>query len=70
MPTDNIATSEENVTHLKGTPANPGNDPKARKRAGEKGSMGDQALMDAIVIVALAWLVILFLALSLRNHNV
>lgn len=70
MATDNIATSESNVTELKGMPKNPGNDPKARKRPGEKGSMGDQALMDAIVIVAIAWLVILFLALSLRNHNV
>lgn len=70
-PTDNIATSDpDKVTPLKGTPQNPGRDPKAKKRPGEKGSMGDQALMDAIIIVAIAWAVILFFALSLRKHNV
>lgn len=71
MATDNLATSDHgNVTPLKGMPDNPGRDPKAKKRPGEKGSIGDQALMDAVIIVAIAWLVILFLALSLKNHNV
>lgn len=61
-------TEPENVVDLKGMPANPGRDPKAQVEG--KGSIGDKALMDAIMIVVLAWAVILFLAFSLRHHNV
>jgi hypothetical protein len=63
-----MKTEPDNVTHLKGTPKNPGRDLKARAEG--KGTMGDKALMDAILIVALAWVVVIALAYSLRHHNV
>jgi len=56
-------------TDLKGTPDNPGRDPKAKDKSG-RGTIGDKALMDGIVIVVGAWLVLIFLVMSLRNHNV
>jgi len=37
---------------------------------GSKGSPGDKALMDAVVIVGIAWVILIFLALSLRAHNI
>lgn len=37
---------------------------------GDKGSAGDRALMDAVFIVLGAWLILFFLAYSLRAHNV
>lgn len=45
-------------------------EPVGPKRAGDKGSMGDRALMDAVVIVAAAWLILLILGFSLHRHNV
>ena len=45
-------------------------EPEAPARAGDKGSPGDQALMDALIIVGIAWAVLIFLFLSLRRHNV
>lgn len=33
-------------------------------------SIGDQAVMDAVVIVLIAWAVLFALAWSLRSHNV
>ena len=66
MPT---ATEETPVTHLAGTPKNPAREPSKRPRNG-KGSIGDKAFMDAVIIVVVAWLFLLFLAYSLRNHNV
>jgi hypothetical protein len=45
-------------------------EPRGPKRAGDKGTMGDQALMDALVIIGVAWAVLLVLAWSLRRHNV
>ena len=38
--------------------------------AGEKGSVGDQALMDAVLIVGIAWVILLLLCFSLRSHNI
>jgi hypothetical protein len=38
--------------------------------AGDKGTPGDRALMDAIAIVVAAWLVLFLIAYSLRKHNV
>lgn len=38
--------------------------------AGTKGSAGDRALMDAVVVVGVAWLILALLALSLRAHNI
>ena len=37
---------------------------------GGRGSNGDQAFKDAVMIVAVAWLVLVFLVLSLRTHNI
>jgi hypothetical protein len=45
-------------------------EPVGPKNAGSKGSLGDVALMDAIAIVVLAWVVLFLLAFSLRGHNV
>lgn len=54
---------------LKGTKDNPAREPRKRALTG-KGSIGDQALMDAVILVAIAWLVLVVLAYSLRNHNI
>jgi hypothetical protein len=45
-------------------------EPITPKRAGEKGSTGDQALTDALIMVGIAWAVLFFLAFSLRGHNI
>ena len=37
---------------------------------GSKGSTGDKALMDAVVIVAIAWIILFLLTFSLRSHNI
>jgi hypothetical protein len=34
------------------------------------GSVGDQALMDALIIIGAAWLVLLYLTFSLRSFNI
>jgi len=44
--------------------------PMGPKLSGEKKSMGDQALMDSVVIVVIAWLFLFFFVFSLRAHNV
>lgn len=53
-----------------GEPIKTTREPVGPKRAGAKGSMGDQALMDAVLIVGAAWVLLLFLAVSLHRHNV
>jgi hypothetical protein len=45
-------------------------EPKGPKRAGDPGSVGDQALMDALIIVALAWALLFLLTFTLRRHNI
>lgn len=65
----NMGTESEKIVNLKGMPGNPGRDPKARNRSG-KGTIGDQAFMDALIIVVIAWVILLFFYFSLRNHNV
>ena len=45
-------------------------EPVGPKTAGSKGSIGDQAVMDAVIIVGAAWLIIFMLWFSLRSHNV
>lgn len=45
-------------------------EPKGPKRAGDKGTMGDFAFQDALLIVIIAWAVLFFLAFSLRSSNV
>ena len=55
---------------IKGTAANPARDPSRNQPADGKGSIGDIAFRDALIIVGIAWAVAIFIALSLRNHNV
>jgi hypothetical protein len=45
-------------------------EPVGPKTAGDKGTPGDMAVMDAVMIVGAAWALLFFLALSLRRHNV
>jgi hypothetical protein len=45
-------------------------EPVGPKNAASKGSIGDQALMDALMIVGLAWVVLFMLTFSLRHHNI
>ncbi len=45
-------------------------EPVGPKNAGSKGSTGDKALMDAVMIVVAAWALLFFLGFSLRSHNV
>lgn len=54
---------------LAGTEGNPAHDPKARSKEG-KGTVGDVALMDAIYIVVIAWVLLVALWFSLRHHNI
>jgi hypothetical protein len=66
MPT---GTEDEKVMHLVGTKDNPTREPRKRPPSG-KGSIGDVAFMDSVIIVVAAWSLVLFLYMSLRNHNV
>jgi len=66
MPT---ATDNEKVVHLAGSPQNPAREPRKRPGTG-KGSIGDTAFIDGVILVVIAWLVVLFLMYSLRAHNV
>lgn len=45
-------------------------EPVGPKRAGDKGTPGDQAVMDAVMLVGACWLFLLLLFFSLRRHNV
>lgn len=45
-------------------------DPKQRAAPGEAGSLGQQAFMDSLILIGVAWLVLIFLAGSLRHHNI
>jgi hypothetical protein len=69
MATANLNREPDQKVSLKGMPDNPGRDPKVMAKQGH-GSIGDKALMDSIVIVAVAWAVLIFLAISLRHHNI
>lgn len=53
-----------------GSPITTTREPVGPKNAGSKGSVGDQALMDSIVIVGIAWVVLFGLMFSLRRHNI
>lgn len=64
-----IGTEPEERVDIKGMPDNPGRDPKKRPRHG-KGSLGDTALNDALIVVAACWILLLLLAWSLRAHNI
>lgn len=60
-----MATEDARV----GRPIVTSKEPVGPKNAGSKGSVGDQALMDALIIVGAAWLIIFFLMFSLRRHT-
>lgn len=45
-------------------------EPKGPKRAGDKGTVGDMAVKDAIIIIAVCWLIVFSVWFSLRSHNV
>lgn len=45
-------------------------EPVGPKNAGSKGSPGDVALMDAVAVVLIAWVVLFLLGFSLRRHNI
>lgn len=69
MPLNMAKESNTDSPPLKGTAANPGRDPRKNPVTG-KGSIGDQAFCDAVLIVVCAWLFLLLLAYSLRHHNI
>lgn len=64
-----IATEDVPSAPLVGTKDNPARDPRKRPVTG-KGSIGDVALRDGIMIIALCLAFLLFLAYSLRHHNI
>lgn len=45
-------------------------EPQGPKTAASKGSLGDQALMDAVAIIVVCWVLLFLLTFSLRRHNV
>lgn len=53
-----------------GSPIKMTNEPVGPKGPGSKGSLGDTALMDAIAVVIVAWLILFLLMFSLRSHNI
>jgi hypothetical protein len=53
-----------------GRPIQTTREPVGPKSAGSKGSPGDVALMDAVAIVLIAWVILFLLGFSLRRHNI
>jgi hypothetical protein len=53
-----------------GNPLTTSREPVGPKRGGDKGSVGDQALMDAVLIVLIAWVFLFLVMFSLRRHNI
>ena len=45
-------------------------EPVGPKKAGSPGTMGDQALRDALIMVLIAWAILFALAFTLRRHNI
>jgi hypothetical protein len=45
-------------------------EPVGPAHAGDKGGLGDRALMDAVTIVLLSWAFVFFLGFSLRSFNI
>lgn len=46
------------------------NEPSGPVKPGSKGSVGDQAVKDAILIIGVCWAIVFFVMFSLRRHNV
>ena len=53
-----------------GNPIVTSREPVGPKNAASRGSTGDKALMDAVMIVIAAWVLLFLLGFSLRAHNV
>lgn len=66
MPT---GTEQEKIVNLVGSPQNPAREPRKRPPSG-KGSIGDNALKDGVMIVAICWVLLILLMFSLRSHNI
>lgn len=45
-------------------------EPSGPIKAGDKGSIGDQAFKDAIFIVGVCWAIVFFCVFSLRRHSI
>jgi hypothetical protein len=45
-------------------------EPVGPKNAASKGSVGDQALMDSLIIVGGAWILLFLIYFSVRTHNI
>lgn len=68
MPVSPSDNPQDQKNSLKGMPDNPGRDPKVMAKEG-RGSIGDKAFVDAVIVVCVAWAVLLFFYFSLRHHN-
>lgn len=45
------------------------NEPSGPIKAGDKGSIGDQAFKDAVLIVCVCWAIVFATIFSLRRHS-
>lgn len=45
------------------------NEPSGPLKGGDKGSIGDQAFKDAVLIVCICWAIVFATMFSLRAHN-
>jgi hypothetical protein len=59
----------QHCLQLVGTKDNPVRDPAKRPPTG-KGSIGDTMFKDGLAIVIAAWVALIAIYMSLRNHNV
>lgn len=56
---------------LVGTKDNPARDPSSTAKGNDgKGTVGDRALMDSLILIGIAWGLLLLLFYSLRGHNI
>jgi hypothetical protein len=46
------------------------NEPIGPIKAGDKGSIGDQAFKDSILIIGICWAIVGFAVFSLRRHSI
>lgn len=53
-----------------GVPIQMTREPSGPKRAGDKGSQADTAVMDAVMMVGACWVFLFVIFFSLRRHNV
>lgn len=63
----NMATDEAPVTQLV---TERDQTSKGKSKKSNNRSIGDQAFLDAMLIIGGAWLVLIFLVYTLRAHNI